>query len=151
MALTLTSLAFGDGQAVPAEFTCDGDNLSPPLAWAGPPEGTRSFALVMDDPDAPGGTFTHWLLYDVPAAQRGLDQGAATGAPGKTLHNDFGKPGYGGPCPPRRHGVHRYRFTLHALDVPALRFHGHRREDLDRALGEHTLATATLTGRYERT
>lgn len=151
MALTLTSSAFRDGHAIPAEFTCDGDDVSPPLAWSGAPAATRSFALVMDDPDAPGGTFTHWLLYDLPAGHVTLARGVASSEVAKTLKNGFGKPGYAGPCPPPRHGVHRYRFTLHALDVPALRFHGHRREDLDRALGDHSLAAAVLTGRYERT
>lgn len=150
MAFTLTSSAFSDGDAIPREFTCDGDDVSPPLIWSGAPESTRSFALIMDDADAPGGTFTHWLLYDLPAGHVTLDRGVVTVEVAKTLRNDFGKPGYGGPCPPRGHGVHRYRFTLHAVDVPSLRFHGHRRADLDRTLDEHSLATATLSGRYER-
>jgi len=146
MAFTLTTSAFNDGETVPRCFTCDGDDAAPPLAWANPPQGTRSFALVMDDPDAPRGVFTHWLVYDIPATARSLgdDHGA------KTLPNSFGGPGYGGPCPPPGHGAHRYVFTLHALDVPALDVHGHTRDALERALRGHTIATARLTGRYAR-
>lgn len=146
MAFTLTSTAFSDDETVPRRFTCDGDDLAPPLAWANPPQGTRSFALVMDDPDAPRGTFTHWLVYDIAATARALrdDHGA------RTLPNGFGRTGYAGPCPPPGHGAHRYVFTLHALDVPALDVHGRTREALDRALRGHTIATARLIGRYAR-
>jgi Raf kinase inhibitor-like YbhB/YbcL family protein len=112
-----------------------------------PPEGTRSFALIMDDPDAPKGTFTHWLLYDIPATATELaDQSRA-----QTLRNDFGRAGYGGPCPPSGHEPHRYVFTLYAVDVPALTLQGRTRGALEQALHAHTLATARLMGRYERT
>jgi hypothetical protein len=146
MAFTLTSSAFQDGQTIPRLFTCDGNDVPPPLAWSDAPEGTRSFALVMDDPDAPGGTFTHWLLYDIPGTTnelRGQEEGTA-------LRNSFGRAAYGGPCPPPGHGPHRYVFTLHAVDMAALDVRGRSRAALDRALRAHTLARARLTGRYER-
>jgi Raf kinase inhibitor-like YbhB/YbcL family protein len=100
----------------------------------------------MDDPDAPGGTFTHWLLYDIPATTRDLGKHVV----GKTLRNSFGRSGYGGPCPPPGHGPHRYVFTLYAVDVSALDLHGNSREALEKAVHAHTLATARLMGRYER-
>ena len=116
MAFTLTSSAFKDGDMIPREFTCDGEDLAPPLAWSDAPEGTRSFALVMEDPDAARGTFTHWLLYDIPATTTVLWEQACA----KALCNSFGQADYGGPCPPLDDGPHRYVFTLHALDVPTL-------------------------------
>jgi Raf kinase inhibitor-like YbhB/YbcL family protein len=147
MAFTLTSSAFQEGEPIPRPFTCEGDDLAPPLAWSGAPQGTRGFALIMDDPDAPRGTFTHWLLYDIPATMSELrEQGAGT-----ALRNDFGRAAYGGPCPPPGHGPHRYVFTLYAVDVPALDVRGRQRAALERALQGHTLATARLTGRYQRT
>jgi Raf kinase inhibitor-like YbhB/YbcL family protein len=146
MAFTLTSSAFQDGETIPRQFTCDGNDHPPPLAWSGAPEGTLSFALVMEDPDAPRGTFTHWLLYDIPSTTTQLrGQGAGT-----AMRNSFGRTAYGGPCPPPGHGAHRYVFTLYAIDVAALDIHGRTRGALDRALGGHTLATARLMGRYER-
>jgi Raf kinase inhibitor-like YbhB/YbcL family protein len=146
MAFTLTSSAFQDGETIPRQFTCDGKDLAPPLAWSDAPEGTRSFALVMEDPDAPHGTFTHWLLYDIPAMTAELRGHAG----GTALRNDFGRAAYGGPCPPPGHGPHRYVITLYAIDVAALDIHGRSRAALDRALLAHTLATARLTGHYER-
>jgi Raf kinase inhibitor-like YbhB/YbcL family protein len=146
MTFTLRSSAFGDGDTIPRQFTCDGKDLAPPLAWSHAPQGTRSFALVMDDPDAPHGTFTHWLLYDIPATTAELREGVV----GKALQNSFGRASYGGPCPPPGHGPHRYVFTLYAVDVPALDLRGRTREALERSLRTHTLATARLTGRYER-
>ena len=146
MAFTLTSSAFQDGETIPRQFTCDGNDLAPPLAWSEAPEGTRSFVLIMEDPDAPHGAFTHWLLYDIPATTTELQEQAGCTA----LPNSFGRAAYGGPCPPSGHGPHRYVFTLYAIDVPALEMHGRTRASLDRALRGHTLATARLTGRYER-
>jgi Raf kinase inhibitor-like YbhB/YbcL family protein len=146
MAFRLTSSAFQEGEMIPRQFTCDGDGLAPPLAWSEAPDGTRSFALIMDDPDAPHGTFTHWLLCDIPATTTEL----ADQSVGKALRNDFGRPGYGGPCPPVGHGPHRYFFTLHAVDVPSLALKGRTRKVLERVLQTHTLATARLMGRYER-
>ena len=146
MIFTVRSSAFRDGQVIPTSFTCDGANLAPPLAWSNPPEGTRSFALIMDDPDAPKGAFTHWLLCDIPATTVVLREQVG----GTALRNDFGRAGYGGPCPPPDHGPHRYFFTLYAVDVPTLNVHGRTRKALERALHTHTLATACLMGRYER-
>jgi Raf kinase inhibitor-like YbhB/YbcL family protein len=145
MAFTLTSSAFDDGEVIPREFTCDGRDLPPPLAWSGAPDGTRSFAIVMEDPDAPQGTFAHWLHFDIPAGTAELRPEV-----GRSLRNSFGRTGYGGPCPPPGHGSHRYIFTLYALDVPALDVRRTGRAALDQALGAHTVATAQLIGRYER-
>jgi Raf kinase inhibitor-like YbhB/YbcL family protein len=145
MAFTLTSPAFADGTTIPSQFTCDGNDAPPPLLVANAPAGTKSFAVVMDDPDAPRGTFTHWLAYDVPAEQNELKTTAGT-----TLRNDFGRPGYGGPCPPPGHGSHRYYFTVYALDVASLDLPGDTRDDLEAAIKGHTLGKARMMGRYER-
>lgn len=146
MAFTLTTTAFDDGGTIPRAWTCDGENLPPPLTWSGAPRGTAAYALIVDDPDAPGHTFTHCLLYDIPGTLTGLRHPLD----GRTLPNDFGRPGYGGPCPPRGHGPHRYVFTLYAVDVPELALRGTSRKALDQALARHTLGHATLTGVYER-
>ena len=145
MAFTASSPAFADGQPVPEQFTCDGADTPPPVTIAGAPAGTKSFAIIMDDPDAPRGTFTHWLAYDIPA-----DTAALRPTEGKTLKNSFGRSGYGGPCPPPTHGVHRYNFTVYAVDVPALDVAGTARDDLEAALEGHALARAHFMGRYER-
>jgi Raf kinase inhibitor-like YbhB/YbcL family protein len=145
MAFTVKTSAFHDGDTVPKEFTCDGTDKPPDLEISDPPEGTRSFALIMDDPDAPKGTFTHWLAYDIPANGKDL---AVT--QGKTLRNGFGRAGYGGPCPPPGHGIHRYFFTVYAVDVPSLGLRGDSRQDLEDALKTHALGTARLMGKYER-
>jgi Raf kinase inhibitor-like YbhB/YbcL family protein len=145
MTFTLTSSAFQDGNPIPREFTCEGDDGAPPLAWSGAPDGTRSFALIMDDPDAPHGTFTHWMLHDIPATTSELQAHAGT-----ALRNSFGRAAYGGPCPPPGHGPHRYVFTLYAIDVPALGVRGKTRASLEQAVRAHTLGTARLIGRYER-
>ncbi len=145
MAFKLSSPAFVDGANIPKRYTCDGDDAPPPLAVSEAPEGVRSFALIMDDPDAPRGTFTHWLAYDIPAG------GEFDATRGRTLRNGFGRDGYGGPCPPPGHGPHRYHFTVYSVDVPSLPLHGKTRKDLESALQGHTLATARLMGRYERT
>ncbi|MGE0461739.1 MAG: YbhB/YbcL family Raf kinase inhibitor-like protein [Vicinamibacterales bacterium] len=150
MAFTLSSPAFANGAPVPARFTCDGDDLSPALHWAHAPGGTAAFALVMDDPDAPSGTFTHWLLCDIPATAGGLDEGFAAGGMGVSGSNDFGRLGYGGPCPPKGHGVHHYRFHLHALDRALGLKPGFSRHDIDAAIKTHVLETATLMGTYDR-
>ena len=149
MAFTISTDACIDGGIIPARFTCDGEDLSPQLRWTGAPPGARSFALIMDDPDAPVGTFTHWLLYDIGAAHTELAEGQKPGQTGVTIKNDFGRPGYGGPCPPRGHGVHRYFFRLYALDAATL---GKpvTRTALETALRSHTLETATVMGKYER-
>ena len=112
--LSLTSDAFRDGAPLPTQYTCDGANQSPALAWGEPPQGTKSFALVIDDPDAPSGTFRHWGVYDIPASARSIAAGQRIGT---EVTNDFGKPGYGGPCPPPGGKPHRYVFTVYALKV----------------------------------
>lgn len=145
MGFTIESPAFAEGAAVPKQFTCDGDDAPPVITLSDPPEGTRSFAVVMEDPDAPKGTFTHWLAFDIPAGSAELDANA-----GKTLRNSFGRDGYGGPCPPPGHGPHRYFFKVYALDVPSLASAVQTRQDLEKALEMHTLASAQLMGRYER-
>ena len=118
----LKSSAFADGQALPTEYTCDGADQSPPLEWSEPPPETKSFALVVDDPDAPSGTFRHWGAFNIPAVARDLAPGAGNQHEGPMgqARNDFGKPGYGGACPPPGHGPHHYRFKLMALDVDKL-------------------------------
>jgi Raf kinase inhibitor-like YbhB/YbcL family protein len=142
---TVTSPSFKDGEEIPVEHTCDGADKAPALEVSDLPEGTRSFALIMDDPDAPKGTFTHWLVYDIPADGGRLDVGS-----GMSLKNSFGRAGYGGPCPPPGHGSHRYYFNVYAVDVPSLGVKGDSRQGLEEALQTHTLATAKLMGRYER-
>jgi hypothetical protein len=143
--------AFAEGDVIPKLYTCEGADVSPSLEWSGEPRDTRSFALVADDPDAPAGTWSHWLLWDIPVSVRSLAQGFKPGQLGESGTNDFGKPGYNGPCPPRGHGPHRYFFKLHALDVESLDLRaGAKRANLDRALRGHVLAQAQYMGRYER-
>ena len=151
MPFRLNTSAFAEGGDIPRLHTCDGADLSPTLEWTGEPSGTQSFTLIMDDPDAPAGTWNHWLLYDLSPSVRVLAQGFRPGALGASGVNDFGKPGYGGPCPPKRHGPHRYYITLYAVDLPSLGVrHGATRADLDRALEGHILAKTQYMGRYER-
>ena len=143
----LSSDAFSDDGEIPARYTCDGDNVSSPLRWAAPPEGTQSLALVMDDPDAPSGTFTHWLAWGLDPRPGGLGEG--TSAPMEGV-NDFGDRGYAGPCPPPGHGRHRYRFRLHALSADPRPGASDRREEFERAIDGLVRATAELVGGYER-
>lgn len=151
MALALVVTGFGDGGMVPKVHTCDGQNSSPAVEWQGEPGRTQSFALVVDDPDAPAGTWNHWLLWDIPAYQHSIATGFQAGMTGTSGKNDFGTAGYGGPCPPKGHGVHRYWFTLYALDRPVLGLPaGSKRADLDRALKGRVLEQARYLGRYER-
>ena len=146
MSMTLTSPAFADGELIPRQFTCDGDNVPPPLEWSGGPADTRSFALTVEDPDAPRGTFTHWVLYDIPPQASGWPHEGG----GKTLRNSFRRSGYGGPCPPPGDGPHRYVFSIYAIDVRHLELEGDRVEDLRAALATHAIETGRLVGRYER-
>jgi hypothetical protein len=144
----LSSSAFAPGGRIPRRHTCDGEDVSPPLAWARLPEGTTSLAVVMDDPDAPGGTFTHWTAWGVEPAAGGLEEGARLPVEGA---NGFGGLGYRGPCPPRRHGDHRYVFTLYALAAPLALGAGAARKELDRAVrGATVLGTGELVGLYGR-
>jgi hypothetical protein len=149
--LTLQSPAFGNGDIMPREFTADGRNAAPPVAWDRAPQGTRSFALVCIDPDAPRGEFTHWVVWDIPAGARKLDVGSAQPPMGVAGRNDFGRLGWGGPAPPLGHGPHRYVFRLYALDVPALGLaEGSTRADVERGMAGHILALAETVGVYER-
>ena len=154
MAFTLTSTAFGDGAAIPIKHTCDGVDVSPPLAWSGAPAGTRSFALIADDPDAPAGSWVHWVVYKLPAAVSELPENVAKvesldlgGA--RQGRNDFRRPGYGGPCPPPG-PAHRYFFTLYALDAPLALKAGALRKDVETAMEGHVLGSAQLMGTYAR-
>jgi Raf kinase inhibitor-like YbhB/YbcL family protein len=143
----LSSSAFEHGEAIPLRHTCDGDDLSPPLSWSQPPAGTRSLVLIVDDPDAPGRTFTHWLASGLAADRAHLGEGDRPPSEGR---NDFGESRYRGPCPPPRHGPHRYFFRLHALDDDVELAPGYDRSDLERRLEGHVLAVAELVGTYER-
>jgi len=146
--LELTSSAFQEGGAIPTQFTCDGANQSPPLEWDDPPAGTKSLALVVDDPDAPSGTFDHWGAFDIPASTRSIAAGQSIGT---ETANGFGKSGYGGPCPPKGHGPHHYRFKLLALDVDRLGLDRNAKaSDVERAAEQHLVGRAQLTGIYER-
>jgi len=145
--LALSSTAFAPGARIPPRHTCEGADISPPLAWTDPPEGTRSFALVVDDPDAPGGSFTHWLAWDLPPSSRGLPEGRRAPSEGR---NDFATPGWRGPCPPRGHGRHRYAFRLYALDAGFILKLGADRRHFEQAVQGHVLAEAELVGTYER-
>lgn len=156
MALKLTSPAFGDGQPIPRRHTCDGDDVSPPLSWEDPPEGTRSFALIVEDPDAPDPerpetVFAHWVVYGVPPEAGGLEEGASSGGlPGAAVEgqNDFGRVGWGGPCPPV--GRHRYFHRLYALDMELAGLGKPSRQELLAAIEGHVLDETALMGTYEK-
>jgi Raf kinase inhibitor-like YbhB/YbcL family protein len=153
MKMQLTSPAFGQGQPIPKKYTCEGPDLSPPLKWSDAPEGTKSFALICDDPDAPVGTWVHWVIYDIPASTTQLQEGVpkAETAPGgaKQGINDFKRIGYGGPCPPPGN-PHRYFFRLYALDTELNLRGGATKGDLVKAMQGHILAEAQLMGTYKR-
>jgi Raf kinase inhibitor-like YbhB/YbcL family protein len=153
MSFQLATTAFPAGGAIPKKFTCDGPDVSPKLTWKEPPAGTQSFAVIMDDPDAPRGTWVHWVLYDLPDDARELSENIleqerlAGGA--RQGRNDFGKIGYGGPCPPPGK-PHRYFFKLYALDAKLNLKAGATKADAERAMQGHILAQAELVGRYAR-
>jgi len=150
MAFRLFSSAFQDGGWIPELHSCQGADLSPSLEWMDPPPETMSFALAVEDPDAPGGIWCHWLLYDLGPKLQGLAQGYKPGTLGTSGTNDFGKLGYGGPCPPVG-GAHRYFFKLQALNVHTLGLpKGVRRDELVHALQGHVLAEAQYMGRFQR-
>lgn len=151
MAFRIRSLAFDEGGWIPKRHTGEGEDLSPPLEWQDVPPGTRSLALVMDDPDAPAGVWTHWILWDIPVTETGLAEGFVPGRLGVSGVNDFGKEGYNGPMPPRGHGPHRYFFKLYALDTRHLMVaEGVKRHEFDKALMGHILEETWTMGRYER-
>jgi Raf kinase inhibitor-like YbhB/YbcL family protein len=156
MSLVLTSANFPDRGAIPRVHTCQGDDRSPALAWSGAPPGTKSLALIVDDPDAPDPaaprtTWVHWVLYDLPASAAGLAEGVQPSAlPAGTREgvNDFGRAGYGGPCPPI--GRHRYVFKLYALDEALPDLGRATKAALEKAMKGHVLAKAELTGTYQK-
>jgi Raf kinase inhibitor-like YbhB/YbcL family protein len=154
--LTLSSSSFRNNQPMPAKFSCEGEDSSPSLKWEGAPSGTKSFALICDDPDAPGGTWIHWVAYAIPANITEFPENVAktdtvAGLAGmKQGVNDFGKVGYGGPCPPRGHGVHHYHFRLYALDTELKLVPRIKRQQLDAAMKGHILAQTEWVGTYQR-
>jgi Raf kinase inhibitor-like YbhB/YbcL family protein len=155
VALSLTSTAFKDGGAIPVQYTCDGADVSPPLAWSGVPQGAAALALIVDDPDAPAHTWVHWVLSDVPATLAGLPEDVSKVEAPKELggavqgRNDSRGFGYSGPCPPPG-PEHRYFFKLYVLATPLRLKPGASKQDVERAMGTHALATAQLMGKYGR-
>jgi Raf kinase inhibitor-like YbhB/YbcL family protein len=146
--LQVTSDAFRNGEPIPTEFTCDGANQTPTLQWGEPPAGTRSFALVIDDPDAPGGTFRHWGVFDIPASVRSIGSGHQAGT---EVNNDKGSKGYTGPCPPKGNGLHHYHFKLFALDTDKLGLSPDAKVvDVENAARQHAIAEGEIVGTYER-
>lgn len=152
IALTIRSPAFQPEALIPGKYTCDGADISPPLTWSGVPEGATSLALIADDPDAPGKTWVHWVLFNLPPETNSLSEHLPTDA---TLENgaiqgitDFGRPGYGGPCPPG--GTHRYYFKLYALDTTLDLSPKAKKADVVQAMEGHILAKGQLMGKYKR-
>lgn len=152
MQIAITSNAFDEGGLIPSKYTCDGVDVSPPLRWDGIPEGAASIALICDDPDAPMGTWVHWVLFNLPARAKELAENIPTD---ETLTdgtrqgiNDFGKIGYGGPCPPG--GTHRYFFKIYALDAQLDLAPGANKSQLLEAMEGHILAQGQLMGKYKR-
>jgi Raf kinase inhibitor-like YbhB/YbcL family protein len=152
MTIQITSSAFAEGGMIPRAYTCDDKDVSPDLSWTGIPGGTKTLALICDDPDAPVGTWVHWVLFNIPPAETGL---AAEIAPDPILGNgarhgtnDFGRLGYGGPCPPG--GTHRYFFKLYALDIELDLDSGATKARLEEAMQGHILAEGQLMGKYSR-
>ena len=154
VSLSITSSAFAPGGSIPARLTCDGDDVAPPLAWSGIPAGTASLVLIVDDPDAPDPaapkrTWVHWVLYDLPPDCSGLPEAAASATlpPGtREGHNDWQRPGWGGPCPPI--GRHRYFFKLYALDTKLANLASPTKAEVERAMQGHVIAKAELVGTY---
>jgi Raf kinase inhibitor-like YbhB/YbcL family protein len=152
--MKLWSPAFDEGAMLPPRLTCDGAGVSPPLEWEDVPDGTQSFALVCEDPDAPSGLFIHWLLYNLSAGSRELEEGIpedevlSNGARQGT--NSFGDIGYGGACPPKGDREHRYIFKFHALDTDLAVRPGANREELLTAMRNHVLGNTQLIGKYKR-
>lgn len=145
--LQLTSPAFANRETIPTRFTCDGKDLSPPLNFGNIPTGTKSLALIVDDPDAPAGTWVHWLVWNIPPRTRHLAESSLP-PEAKQGVNDWRRNEYGGPCPPA--GRHRYVFRLYALDTILLLPATANRNELDRAMKKHILGSGTLLGTYQR-
>ena len=150
--MELKSQAFAAGEMIPAKYTCDGQDISPPLRWSDPPAGTIEFALISDDPDAPVGTWVHWVMWNIPASASALDENLPKTAslPNGTKQGttDFRRIGYGGPCPPS--GTHRYYFKLYALDTAFNLPASTLKKDLEKAMQGHILGQAELMGTYRR-
>jgi Raf kinase inhibitor-like YbhB/YbcL family protein len=151
--IKITSSAFAEGGMIPRQYTCDGRDVSPPLSWTGIPSASKSLALIGDDPDAPGKTWVHWVIYALPPGTAGLPEGVPPSEEipggGRQGTNDFRKIGYGGPCPPR--GTHRYFFKVYALDTEVELPAGATKAQLERAMEGNVLEQGTLMGRYART
>jgi len=150
--LQLISTAFNEGELIPSKYTCDGKDISPPLKWSGVPKNTKSLALICDDPDAPSGTWVHWVVYYILSTVSELPEGVPTKETTsdglKQGTNDFKKIGYGGPCPPS--GTHRYYFKLYALDTELQLSSKVKKSDVEKAMKGHILATGQLMGKYKR-
>jgi Raf kinase inhibitor-like YbhB/YbcL family protein len=151
--LQLTSSAFTDGKPIPSQFSCEGKNISPPLQWTGAPAETKSFVLIVDDPDAPAGVWTHWVIYDLPSTLTTLAEDVPKSQPvggdGKQGINDFKQSGYGGPCPPPGK-AHRYLFRLYALDTALGLKPGATKKQVEAAMVRHVIGQAQLMGTYQR-
>ena len=145
--LTVTSAAFAEGAAIAAKYTCDGVNVNPPLAIAATPAGTKSLALIMDDPDAPVGIWVHWVAWNIPAPTREIPENSIPAGVQQGL-NDWKRNDYGGPCPPS--GTHRYYFKIYALDTTLTLAPSATKVDLERAMQGHELAAGQLMGTYKR-
>ncbi|HEX7711989.1 MAG TPA: YbhB/YbcL family Raf kinase inhibitor-like protein [Sphingomonadaceae bacterium] len=149
--MQLSIPAIAAGASVPVKFTCDGEDTSPALEWSGAPEDTKSLVLILDDPDAPGGTFRHWGIYDIPPTVTGLHEGAANEDGFMQAENGFGSQGYLGPCPPKGDRPHHYHFKLFALDVAELDVGAKPKvEEVEKALDTHVLAKAEVVASYGR-
>jgi Raf kinase inhibitor-like YbhB/YbcL family protein len=148
--MRITSPAFVADGAIPAQFTCDQQSVAPKLEWSGVPSSARSLALIVTDPDAPSGTFTHWVVYDLPASATTILEGARLPDGARVGTNDAKKPGWAAPCPPAASGVHHYTFTLYALDQKLGDIGKPTRADLERRMAGHVIATGQLTGTYEK-
>ncbi len=152
--MIIKSDAFKEGECIPERFTCEGLNISPPIRWCSVPPKTKSFVLIMEDTDSPLGIFTHWIVYDIPGSERELPENfpkePVVGLKKQGV-NDFGKIGYGGPCPPRGHGKHKYKIKLFALNIESLDLEGgESRERVEKALSDYIITEATLTFFYHR-
>jgi len=151
MELTITSKAFADSEMIPAKYTCDAENISPEISWSKGPKGTKTFALICDDPDAPSKTWVHWVVYNIPSTILGLpEKFPADSIYNKITNgiNDFGTFGFSGPCPPS--GTHRYNFKVYALDNDLNLKAGASKAEVERAMKNHILAEGILTGKYKK-
>lgn len=152
MALEIKSSAFSNEGNIPSKYTCDGADVSPPLSWSGAPNGTKSFALISDDPDAPMGTWVHWVVWNIPPTMTELKENVAKSPNGpngsKQGVTDFKRNGYGGPCPPG--GTHRYYFKLYALNTTVSLPESATKKDLEAAMGSHIVGQAQIMATYKR-